>query len=191
MKQILVNALGAIGYVFVAIQWMWAFIIVVIPLASHPFFMELFMPSSRPASEPLIGLGPMPELAQSVVMVFSVIMSLGIIIYVAIKAPAVVGRTGQRMTRKVATKALPVITHRKKITKKRKKSLLERLTWSIKAGMVVMPALALAVPPGDIIDLNHDASIVFGLALASVSAIYFGLQFIFAKLWAIDANRVW
>lgn len=150
------------------------------------------MPNTQPVQESRVSpRKPLPGPVQTVVIIGSILFAVGVTVYAAVSIPRMVGRTGQRLTRKAATKTVPIITHHKKITKKRERSLVERITWSIKAGIVLVPLLALAVPPSSVLALEHVVSIAFGLAVGALAVCSFGLQYLLAKIWRTDSQLVW
>lgn len=192
MRLRLVNLLGAIGYLFVLVQWMWMLLLIAVPLSSQPIFQELFMPKTQQIdSQPTEPRQALPGPVESIILVLSLLISVGIIIYAIVAVPKVVGRSGQKLTSQAAKRALPVVTKHKKLSKKRQLKLTERITWSLKLSIIVIPLIALIIPPSEVIELDHGISVVFGALLAVVAGVAFGLQLMLSKLWRIKTALVW
>lgn len=192
MKRRIVNALGAIGYLFLLTQWMWLVATVVLPVAMQPGVRDLFLPNTEPRPERVVeARDPLPEPVMMVMFGAAILFAVGIIIYAIISVPRAVGRGGQRVTQSVARQAVPVITHHQKITKKRERTLTERITWTIKAIAIIIPLILLAIPPGEIIELDHTVAAVFGAVVGLGSIAAFSLQLLLAKVWRIDSRFVW
>lgn len=192
MKRRIVNALGAIGYLFLLMQWMWLVITVLLPIAMQPGVRDLFLPNTEPrverAAEPR---DPLPQPVQMIMFGVAILFSVGVIIYAIVAVPQAVGRGGQRVTQTVAKRAVPTITHHQPITKQRERTLIERITWTLKTVAIAIPLVLLAIPPGDVIDLPHAVAAVFGIAVGVGSIAAFGLQLLLAKIWRIDSRFVW
>ena len=192
MRRRITNIFGAIGYLFLLLQWMWALIFGLAPVVTNPAFHDLFLPQGQSTVErPQKQRQPLPGPVQLAILLASIAFSVGIALYAIISVPRAVGRIGQKVTRKAAAKAVPTLTSHKKISKKRQQHLIERITWGIKAAAVILPAIVLAIPPHQSINLDHDASIVFGGLIALLAASSFVVQFLLAKIWRINSRLVW
>ena len=192
MKQTFVNLIGVLGYMSLITQWLWATIIVVLPLINNEFFQNLFLPKASEPSQslPEIGFDP-PEDVQILIAVLAVIFSLAMIIYALVSAPSMIGKTGKKITTTSAQKITPVIVKNKKITKKRQKKLSERLTWAVKFTLCIIPLLLLFIPVSHGYNLTTEVIVVSGVFMLAVSLFWFGLQYILARIWKIPTDLVW
>lgn len=190
MNLRIANSLGTLGYASVMFQWLWMTIVIATPLLSYEFAAPLFLPpeNSTPV-EPISADIPGPVAV--IIMVLAVVFTITLIIYATIAVPRTIGHSGQKVTKVSAQVVLPHVTHRRKITKKQKKRLLERITWSIKLVLVAIPLVALLLPVSTDLGLERDVVIGFGLFCAAVSMLWFGLQFIYARLTGIPNDRLW
>lgn len=132
-----------------------------------------------------------PEPIAILFMVLALIFSIGISLYVVIAMPRSIAQTGRKITHKSAQIIAPRITHKKHISKKREKKLIEQITWSVKTILVIIPIMALVIPPADMIGLSHKIVISVGLFCAATTTIWFSLEFAIAKLARLDSLRVW
>lgn len=191
MKQSTANAFGALGYSSAIVQWFWSILAISLPLFTNDTAKQFFLPqkdSSRQIEVPSI---TMPSQLETIIVVLSVTFAIGLTIYALIALPKTVGKGGKKITEKTAKATLPHVAHKKKLSKKQKRRLIERITWTVKLLMVLLPALALLIPPAAELGLPHAVVAGAGLIFASVSLISFGLQFALVKLWRIPSNQVW
>lgn len=192
MKRRIVNILGAIGYLFLLMQWMWLVVTVLVPIAMQPGVRDLFLPNTEPRPERVIeAQQPLSEPAQWLIFGGAMLFALGATLYAVINVPRAVGKSGQRITQTVAKRAIPVITQHKKITKRRERNLIEKITWGVKAAAIAIPTFLLIIPPGEVLELDHAVAAIFGGLLAGCSIAIFGLQFLLAKVWRIDSRLIW
>ncbi len=191
MKRQLANTLGTFGYMSLSVQWVWLVITTGMPLLSSSAFKDLFLPGQTTEVLPAASLS-VPEPIAVLFSVLAVIFAVGLTIYVIVSIPRVVGRTGKTVTTKSAQVILPHITHHKKVSEKRQKRLMERITWSMKIGLALLPLLALVIPlSSDVLELSRE--VVSGVAIfcASATLLWFGAQFTVVRLAKIDSRDVW
>lgn len=186
------NFIGGFGYIGAGIQWIWSSIPLIYPLIATDIFQNYVMPATptqtMTAAAPSFSLSPGVEL---LLLVFAVIFSVVTIIYAIIAVPKSFGKAGKVVTTKSANVIIPAITHHQKISKKRHRSLLERISWSIKAGLVLIPVFLLLVPTPQEFELTQDQFMAAGIILAIGSALLFAGQFAFAKIARLAPDKVW
>lgn len=190
MKRIIANAFGTLGYVSLLMQWLWVALTLGYPLIANETFKAAFLPEPTPSATPSLSITT-PEPIATIFMVVAVIFALSVTVYMIFSVPRTIGRVGNKVTIKSAEKIVPYVTHHKKVSKKRQKTLLERSTWSVKLILAVLPALISLLPLSEKVELS--SSVVSGVAVlcASLTLLYFGCQFIIAKIGKIDPNDIW
>lgn len=190
MKLHIANIFGTLGYVSVMFQWLWMLVVLATPILSNDFAAPLFLPSEN--STPVQPIATeIPGPLAMIFMVLAVVFAISVSVYAVVAVPRTIGRSGQKVTKVSAQVVLPRITHHRKISKKRQKTLLERITWSIKLVVITIPVIALLLPVPAELGLERDVVVGFGLYCAVVSLLWFGLQFIFARLARLPNDRLW
>lgn len=190
MKLHIANVFGTLGYVSVMFQWLWMLVVLATPILSSDFAAPLFLPSEN--STPVQPLATdIPGPIATIFMVLAVAFAISVTIYAVVAVPRTIGRSGQKVTQVSAQVVLPRLTHHRKITKKRQKTLLERISWSIKLVLLAIPVIALLAPVSAELGLEREVVVGFGLYCALMSVLWFGLQFIFARLARLPNDRLW
>ena len=190
MKRAIANIFGTLGYMSLIVQWLWAGLTLGFPLFASDEFRTVFLPEPTTPAEPAVSVS-IPEPIAIMFMVLALIFAIGITIYMIVAVPRTIGRVGKKVTVKSAEKIVPYVTHHKHISKKRKKTLLERITWSVKLALLALPILALLIPVSDDLGLAGEVVTGVGLLCAGFTLAWFGLQFLVAKLGALDPRDVW
>lgn len=190
MKQSFANIFGALGYLSLVIQWLWMGLVIGAPFVASDFFKNLLLPETDPTPTDSISMN-VPEPIGIIFMVLAVIFALGVTIYAIVAVPSSIARTGQKATLKTAQVIVPRITHHKHVSKKREKTLIERITWSVKLLLTLVPVIALSVPPDDIVGLSHSVVVGVGLFCGAATVVWFSLEFAIAKLGKIEPRNVW
>lgn len=191
MKRRSVNILGSLGYISLAIQWLWMIGILGMPILVSDWFKGLFLPNQMTSSTPSPAIN-VPEPLAVIFLVLAVVFSVSMIVYTLVAVPRAVGKTGKKITMTTAKVIIPKISHHKPISKKREKTLVERITWSMKFAAAIVPIFALAIPPRtDLIDLSHQVVVGVGLFCASLTLLWFGGQFLLSKLFRLSPQDIW
>ena len=186
------NALGALGYFSCVFQWMLVFATLVLPIMQQDGFRDFFMPSSpsTPMASEALNL---PPFVQTILLVAAIIFSLGIIIYAIVAVPRAIGRTGSKVaheTAKAATNQIAHIQH-KKLTARQRKTLTERLTWTVKLLLGVTPLTLLLIPIEPKFGVSHHHIIMAGVFCASMTLLWFGVQYLVVRFGRLNPRDVW
>lgn len=193
MKQKIINAVGALGYSSLALQWFWSIATIGLSFFMSDYVQQLIIPEApqnHPQQSQSLGF-ELPGAVEIIIIALSVGLAIAIVIYALVAVPRTIGYGGQSIVKKSTSFALPHISHHKKLSKKQQTRLSERITWSIKSLLVVVPAILLAVPPAPAIDMPRLVVVVAGLFFAGVSLLLFAVQFALARLWKIPYKKVW
>ena len=186
----LVNVFGSLGYTALAVQWLWSMLIISIPYVDNDSFRGYMMPAES-SSTPTPLVTDIPEPVATVLMLVVVLFAISISIYAIIAVPRSAGKAGGKATKVAVQAAVPKISKHKKLTKKERIGLSERLTWGVKALLVVLPLLLSLLPIHDAVPLDRDVVIAASILLAIISLLWFTLQFIVVKIYKIDPANVW
>ncbi len=188
----LANIFGAFGYLSCIVQWMMVFAILVLPLMESEGVRDIFLPSA-PATPTPSKIIDLPPIVQQLLLIGAVILSLSVIIYAFIAIPRAVGKAGRTVTHEAAKVVVRQVEHvqSRPLTKHQQKSLIERFTWSIKLLLVILPPLLLLLPVTLRYGLTHEHVLILGAFTASVSLLWFGIQYLIAHFAKLDERDVW
>ena len=189
IKSALLNAIGALAYLFCLLQWVWAAVLF-LPGIMNSDFMKQFL--QKPVTPPPVTsqAADVPVAGIIFMAVFVVLMILATI-YIIIKIPSVVGKTGSKITHKATDLTLPIVTNHKKLPAKKRLQLTARLLFIVKVLLCVIPFGILYVADTKSVDIPRDVVIVIGAVTALCSVVLFCLQAASAKLLHVDYKQVW
>lgn len=182
-----VNIVGGLGYLFCMLQWLWASMLFLPAVLDSGFVAQLSQKRDViPASQP-IAMSTTGTIFAIIVTALVVVVA----IYVFVKMPSSIVKTGSRITHKTATITLPVITHHKTLPQKKRLQLTTQLVFLIKMVLCIIPLTALVfltdIPEG----MTRYAVVVAGSVAALCSILLFGFQAVSAKLLRIDYKDLW
>lgn len=191
MKQATVNTFGALGYSSLVVQWLWTVLAVGLTLFTSDLFRQIFLPDQPVDRQPPSIDISLPGPVESLILIAAVLFTLAITAYAIVAVPRSIGRSGQRITQASAKAAITYARPKSSMSRKRRRRLVERITWSIKLLALALPLALLAIPPSAALGLSHDIVFICGTALAACSLLLFAIQLMLAKLWRIPAKQVW
>lgn len=135
-----------------------------------------------------------PELSPLTAIIAAIITVavLALTVVIALHAPVVVGKTGQKITTTAAKTVAPVITKHQPLPKKKQRLLTARLIALAKALLVITPLLGI-LPAQLLAELPLDATIILAIAggTAVLSLIFFALQYAVARLLRTPTQALW
>lgn len=184
---LLVNAIGALGYISNLVQWMWALLIVAYPLLTTGSLWMLPEPSVAPAQPVMfVPTGPLAVILAALITLSVVIMA----VYMIFLIPRSVGKAGAKVTRTVAKATIPAVTHHKKISAKERKKLSYRIVLLLKLSSTVLPLLLTALLPS-VAPIDHNAAVGAAIFLSVVTGVYFAIQYALASAFRLDKSAIW
>lgn len=183
------NIPGGLGYVSCILQWLWAGIIYVPWLLSNDTFKQFILPNKTAQSAPEFHFA-LPSGVAIVIATISTVVVIAITLFVLVKVPSSVARGGKKVTQTSANALLPVITHHKKVSAKKRRILNNTLIKSTKAAIVLLPVLfsfgAYILP----VPLQAEIIVVIAAALALGSILWFALQYGLAHVLHIPSEKL-
>lgn len=187
------NVFGILGYMSVVIQWLWFSVTLLFPLISLLGLSNLFMPPSNQHAQPNTPAQAidLPSPIEGLFVILAIIFTIGICLYAIFAVPRTIGKLGKAVTHRSAAVAIPHITHHREVTARKRKKLIEYITWSIKILLVVIPLCALLAPTPTSVGLEHAIVLVVGLGSGVWSCLMFGIQYLVVKIRHIDPEYVW
>ena len=187
------NVFGALGYMSCVIQWMMVFAVLVLPVMENDSFRDLFMPSGSTHSTSAAGTVELPPILQQLLVVVAVIFSVSVTVYALVAIPRSIGKAGRRVTHRTAEVAVQQISHiqHKPLSQKQQKTLAERLTWTIKLLLTLIPLALLLIPVTPRFAVTHEYVLVGGAFCGAVTLLWFGIQYIVSRFARLDPRDVW
>ena len=182
------NAFGSSGYISVIFQWFWTSLLLLYPTLQddRAWFWPPTTQQQVTYSAPAITMSP---LAVIIVLMITVAI-MGLTVVVVARLPKKIGKTGQRATQLTTAAIIPLITHHKKIAKKRLFRLSRRLTLAMKLTIILLPLIGTWFAP-TITELPGELAWVIALFCAIISIICFGSQELIAHWRHIQLDQLW
>lgn len=192
IKLITVNTFGALGYISITIQWMWALLLYA-PYLLTDSVQNFLLPQKQPVEEVtyVVTASESSVFMIALALVITAAM-VALVIYIALKTPSVVGRAGHKVTSSAAKATLPIITRRHPIKGKRRQILTARLIAAFKLALVIIP-FALILPTNLIDGMPLSFNIIIIVAAAGIvaSSLFMTSQYVVAWLLKIPAKQLW
>jgi hypothetical protein len=130
LKSALLNTLGALAYLFCLLQWVWTAVLF-LPGIMRSDFMKQFL--QKPVTPPPVTSQAVDApVAGIIFMAIFVVLMIVATLYIIIKIPSVVGKTGSKITHKTTDLTLPIVTHHKELPAKKRLQLTARLLFIVK-----------------------------------------------------------
>ncbi|MDX2775816.1 hypothetical protein PV379_00400 [Streptomyces caniscabiei] len=192
IKRNLANTFGAVGYLFCLLQWFWAVLLYFSFIQSAISF-TLLPNESQPvaAPHPTMTLPSQLEIAILIIMTVVIVVTT---IYVLVKMPATIARTGSKIVHQTTNTIAPVIikAQHKKDTQKNRTKLEPKLMAAVKAGLILIPIL-LGLSSGLIKELpiEYSIAIIISIGLGGVSMSFFLFQYVTARFLRVKVSDLW
>lgn len=176
------NGFGAIGYFSCLLQWLWVAILYLPALFANEAFRMFVLPQqgNTATHTPIIEANG-PPLLMSVIGIIITVLILLLAIYILIKLPLGIARGGHVAAQKTAAATIPIITHHKKLPKKKQLQLTVQVVAVLKYSAAVLAAIALVGIYFIAVNLPNSIYVLVGLALAAVTLVGFTLQYAIAR----------
>lgn len=187
-KALLANTFGTFGYIFCILLWGWTGVVYLPILLENDTITHILLPPENNTVAPPVPTESSPVIAFIAIGVTIAVVILTII--VLLRAPIMIAKTGKTVTMRAADSALPLITHGKPLPPAKKKRLTVQLIKLVKLLIVLLPIFALL--PGLIIELAlpFDIVLLTSSVLALIAILWFSLQYIIARLLAVESSQL-
>ncbi len=189
------NFIGAFGYLFCFLQWLW---VVILYSGYFESFSNLLLNQidTESISKPITptvtsSISGMPLTVMAIIIISVMIIFT---IYVIFKMPSIILNSSKNIVHETAETAAPIVAKiaHKKETKKVHIKLTTRLVIAVKAGLIVLAILAMAL--SKFVEkpvFNYEIVIIIGLWLAGCSIILFAIQYLIARILRVDVSKLW
>lgn len=126
---------------FIALQWLWV-LALGLPIVIETGILDSLTPPQR-AEQPIqSSAAGEPSLALAMFAGAVTLVFLALTIYVLIKLPKTITKTGEKIVHQTSEAVIPVITHHKKIAAKKKRLLSRRIMAIIQSAFIIVPLAA-------------------------------------------------
>lgn len=182
------NSFGALGYLSVLVQWLWASIVIGYPLLTEHKLNFLLPKGEAGPTPPPADYGNFTPVLTGIAIAFTLLI-IALTIYALIRLPATVGKRGGAIVHKTADSVTPLVMP-KKATKSAQQTLTYQITWGIKLGLIILPVLAMLFAP-DNHELQRAIILTVGIFCAICSILYFGVQWLMSRTFQLEKKAVW
>lgn len=190
IKKGVTNFFGAIGYLFCFLQWLWAILLYFSVIQSVSLF---FTPKASHQALQAPATSGTPSIFLIIFGIIVVIAVLAFTIYIFVKLPSTISKTGKKIVHKTADTVAPMVikVQKKPDTKKFRIQLTAKLVLIIKIALIAIP-LILAYTSRFIDKQVFDYRIAFWaeLILAAVSFVFFAFQYLLAWLMHVKKQNI-
>lgn len=183
----MVNTFGALTYIAILFQWLWASIILL-----HPLLVENsnLLGNNTSSTNTTIEIAPeLTPLTTSIAIVVTIVVLVAIVI-IAIKIPKRFSKNASHATHQAVNLILPKIAKTQKLNKKKKLKLSYTLTVLMKLIAVWIPLVAILFAPA-IEGLPFFVISTLTLLFAGFSSLYIVIQVLLVKFLKPDLKKVW
>ena len=191
-KRKLSNFFGALGYFACLMQWFWAVMLYSSILKSAIVY---FSPNTNEVvtkADAVVSSGP-----NMLSVIFAVIVTIFVLIltiYVLIKMPSTIIKTSKKAVSEAAEGVAPIVlkVQHKKDTKKNHIKLTAQIIVVIKIILIIVPTcLTFASQLLKTQIFGFYIAIFVGVWLAVFTVVFFILQYVIAKAFAVNVKDLW
>jgi hypothetical protein len=185
------NTAGVLGYFSLLMQLLWLTVIFLPALLQNQQFRSFFVPEATPEQPAPAVVAPLANspLLMTGVGIVTVVMIV-LTIYLLVKIPATVAKSGKKVTSEVTEAVIPIITHHKKVSPAKKRALTFKLSFIFKFSVVLLSYLLIFIPAPGIHALDSGIVWAIGTIFAASGAVWFGLQYGAAKVFHIPTQQL-
>lgn len=192
LKKNIANFFGAVGYFSCSLQWLWTIVLYFSLIEAFALFIS---PNSNNhiIKYPIIVDSGSNTLQIIIVAAITIIMGV-ITVYILIKMPSVIAKTGKKIVHRTAENATPIVLRiqHKKDTKKGHRKLTLRLILIMKTLLILAPVmLSLASQFIEKQMITFSIAMYVSLGLACFSVIFFVFQYFVAAALSVKSSDLW
>lgn len=181
---------GTLGYGSLLLQWSWWALLFLPGILENQYVKDFLLPEPNAAKQEVVRADPSFSLAYTVIGMVVLVVILAITAYVLAKIPSQIAKGGNKVITSATSATLPVLSHNKKVSPKQRKKLTLRLSKLFKLLLIVMPLALLSTLAFMPTTLPNEIIWLVGGLLAAGSVVWFGLQYLAAKLLGIDELKL-
>jgi len=179
------NFFGALGYFSIAMQWLWALVIIAYPLLTNADLYRQRVTPTQPT--PSLTFMFSPQIGLIIAGIITVIMVI-VSIAAVVSAPKTITKTTANATYATARTLAPLIAPQPSATKKHRAMSAQTLL-GVKIAAWLVPLLAVYFAPQNA-PLPYEAVSAMALICAAATAVNLGLQYGLARLLHVPARQL-
>lgn len=187
-RTMLANTCGTFGYLSCLLQWLFVSLLYLPLLLDNKQLKGFLLP--EPVQQPahvVTASAPSPFLI-GIAVVFTVLM-LFFTLFLVLRAPIAIAKTGRNITKKTAEAIVPLVVHHP-LSSTKKRLLTVRLIKLIKLVIVILPLLISLSALFVSVALPIDVTLFVSAFLAIGSIVWFSLQYICAKALNVQLKNL-
>lgn len=189
-RLFVVNLFGALFYLFCLLQWAWS----LLPFVPNIIrFMNSFQSPSKPAITHVVRTtsASEPSTALLVFGIATAIIIIGLTIWVLIKLPSTVGKTGHQLTNRASNYIVSATTKHVHLSAKKKQRLIIRITTDIKLALCIMPTILGACTYFIATSLPYDITMFIVAILGMMTLVLLNIQVAVAHWLKVRLDTAW
>jgi hypothetical protein len=132
----------------------------------------------------------MPPVAALVIGGIVTVLVMALTVYILLKVPAAVAQKGQKLTQTPANALVPIVTHHKKISAKKRLQISARLVVMAKLLLIATPLLLSLGAYGVPTPITPEVMVVIAGFFAGGSLLWFIAQYAFSVWLKITPNQL-
>lgn len=187
-RALLANTFGTFGYISCLLQWLFVSLLYLPLLLDNEQLKSFLLPQPAPQPTQVIAASEPSPFLIAFAVVFTILMMI-FTIFLVLRAPFAIAKTGKTITKKTAEAIVPLVVHHP-LSPAKKRILTVRLVKIIKLIIVIVPLLislsALLVS----LALPQDVTLFVSASLAIGSLAWFSLQYVSARLLRVRLDKL-
>jgi len=187
-RAVLANIFGTLGYLSCLFQWLFVALLYLPLLLDNEQIKGFLLPEENTNSAPVIAAGPPSPILIGFAIAFTVFM-LGLTIFLLLRAPIAIARTGKTATTKTAGAIVPLVVHHQ-LSPSKKRRLTIQLIKAIKLAVILLPFALTFISLIVETTLAFDVIMFGSSTLAIGSLLWFLAQYISARLLHVPLDKL-
>ncbi len=176
MNHHLRSTFNFFGYFAIYIQWMWVLALFVPMLAKSDVLKPT--PTQSAATASALQLPELPHALTLGLSILITILVIALVVYALMKGPGPAVESVDTATSKLADNIVPLVTHHKKISQKRRAVLNQRLVFIIKIASSFLAFLALFATYAISPSISYGVIFAIGFMLLPWPLVWFSLVYL-------------
>lgn len=192
MERKIANSLGAIGYFFISLQWLWALLLYSSLITGLAKIMNT--ETATQTAQPSSGIDLTASVPMIIITAVITFVMVALTLYILIKIPSTLIKSSKKVVQTAAEGAVPLIlqAQNKKVTKRSRLKLTPFLIVIMKYILIFFPVI-LAFTSQFIEKPTFDffISMYIGVLLACFSLLFFVFQYLVAEVMSVKKQDIW
>lgn len=192
LKKKATNFLGAVGYFFCSLQWLWTLLLYSSLITGLAKIMNT--ETTKQTMQPSANIDLTASVPMIIITAVITFVMVTLTLYILIKIPSTLIKSSKKVAQTVAEGAAPLIlqAQNKKVTKRSRLKLTPFLIVIMKCILIFFPVI-LAFTSQFIEKPAFDffISMYIGVLLACLSLLFFVFQYFAAELMSVKKQDIW